>query len=389
MDTPRPDSRARCGYPGALYWALRLARHLMVSAMLAVSTAGMTPAPAGVPEMTGAGVEVFGANTPLGRLSYYAGQGLRVGETGLVLGGFATAQAERLQGGERQAAVEGLNLFAFYDPLPAVHLFTELELGPLAQWEQGADGVRLNPEVEVERLYLDLGASDTLNLRLGKFLTPFGRWNQAPVEPLTWTTSEPLSVEEVFDETATGAMLHGSLFPRGEALSYALYGAFLDPLDADPEAPPAEHSVGARLEWAGLGGWTAGASYFISEAGASETGASETGDTAWNHLGGVDLLWQHARLEVSGEALFGEGSRENGALTGGYLQAVVETAPTLYLVGRYERFDPPQGRTIDLVDLGLAWVPAPYLRLKADYLFADRRDERAAPGLRMSLSILF
>jgi hypothetical protein len=95
-------------------------------------------------------------------------------------------------------------------------------------------------------------------------------------------------------------------------------------------------------------------------------------------------------VEVSGEALFGEGSREDGTLWGLYAQTVVETVRTLYLVGRYERFDPPEGgRAVNLFDLGLAWVPVPYLRFKADYLIADHRDERAGPGLRMSFSILF
>jgi hypothetical protein len=165
--------------------------------------------------------------------------------------------------------------------------------------------------------------------------------------------------------------------------SYSLYGTFLDPIAPERQAPPAGHSAGAHLEWASLSGWTVGGSYFASEA---------HGEGAWNHLGGVDALWQPtARLELSAEALFGEGTREEGALWGLYAQAVIETLPTLYAVGRYERFDPPgEGRAIDLFDVGLAWVPVNYLRLKADYRFADHfDDELATPGFRASLSVLF
>lgn len=188
-------------------------------------------------------------------------------------------------------------------------------------------------------------------------------------------------MEEVFDENATGAMLFGSVFPRGGALSYSLYGTFLDPIDADADDPPAEQIAGARLEWASLADWTLGASYLASDIDAGE----------WNHLGGADLLWQpNERVEVSGEAVFGEGSRANGALWGLYLEGVVETVRTLYAVGRYERFEAPRtGRAVDLFDIGLAWAPRPYLRVKADYLFADHLDELAEPGFRMSLSILF
>jgi hypothetical protein len=39
--------------------------------------------------------------------------------------------------------------------------------------------------------------------------------------------------------------------------------------------------------------------------------------------------------------------------------------------------------------VGFAWVPFYWLRLKADYRFADHLDERSAPGLRASFSILF
>jgi hypothetical protein len=190
-----------------------------------------------------------------------------------------------------------------------------------------------------------------------------------------------LIVEQVFDETATGAMLYGSLFPPGGALSYSLYGTFLDPFNVPPDEHPAKRNAGVHLEWASLKGWTVGASYF----------ASEPQNGKWHHLGGADLLWQpHWRVEVTGEALFGEGSREDGTLWGLYTQAVVETVRTVYLVGRYERFDPPgAGRAINLFDLGLAWTPVFYLRFKADYLIADHRDEIAEPGLYMSFSILF
>jgi hypothetical protein len=119
--------------------------------------------------------------------------------------------------------------------------------------------------------------------------------------------------------------------------------------------------------------------------------ASRREDGEWNHLGGVDALWQLGeRLELSGEALVGEGIHADGGQWGLYAQAVVETVPTLYLVGRYERYDPPaSGRGVDLFDLGLTWVPAYYLRFKIDYRFADHLDDLSAPGLRASFSVLF
>jgi hypothetical protein len=384
-----------------------LTRVLLLWSTLVSPASGAVPGSQTIPDLNLGETELFGAHTPMGRLSYQAGRGLRIGDMGLVLGGFAAAEAELLEGGagdgglaeggsddesgadaageeskdgDRRGALEGLNLFVFFDPAPFAHLFTELEFGPLLELGSGA-GAHSNPELDIDRLYLDFGTSDALSVRFGKFLTPVGRRNQISAEPLTWTTSEPLIVEEVFDESATGGMLFGSVFPRGGALSYSLYGQFLNPIDPDRDRRTAEHSAGTRLEWASLNGWTLGASYF----------ASQVEDRVWNHLGGVDLLWQpSARVEVSAETVFGEGSGEEGSLWGVYVEGAMETVRTLYAVGRYERFEPPgSASAIDLFDLGLAWVPAPYLRLKADYLFGDQADDLAEPGLRVSLSILF
>lgn len=349
---------------------------VLVSAAVGADPVQQPPASVGPVEP-----ETFGASTPLGRFSYLAGRGLRLGKTGLTVGGFTTAEMEYLEDGERRGGIEELNFLISFDPVPFAHLFTELGVGSLAEVERGRRGVHSNPALEVERLYLDLGSRDALRLRFGKFRTPIGRWNLAPREPLLWTTSEPLIVEEVFDETSTGAMLHGSVFPQGGALSYSLYGTFLPPLDAESDENPVRRSAGAHLEWASLKGWTLGASYF----------ASQRRNGEWNHLGGADLLWfPHQRVELSGEVLFGEGSIEDGTTWGLYAQGVVETLPTLYLVGRYERFHPPGGgRDLNLFDLGFTWAPLPYLRFKADYLIADHLNEISSPGLRMSLSLLF
>lgn len=352
--------------------------------VLCVSRVWLASWPASANEaVSGAGEpeEVFGAGTPLGRLSYQAGRGLRVGDTGLVIGGFATSEVERREGGQSSGGIDAVNFLTFIDPTPYLHLFSELEVGQLATLESDRQGVFSNPKLEIKRLYLDFGTSDALNVRFGKFLTPIGRWNVVRIEPLLWTTSDPLIVEEVFDKTATGAMLHGAVFPPGGALSYSLYGSFLGSFNVPLNERPARRNAGTHLEWTSLKGWSIGASYF----------ALEPSRGGWRHLGGADFFWQpHDRVEVSAEALFGEGTRENGALWGLYAQTVVETVRTLYLVGRYERFAPPGGDpAVNLFDLGVAWVPVPYLRLKADYLIADHRDERAEPGLRMSFSILF
>lgn len=296
-----------------------------------------------------------------------AGRGYSIGDTGLTLGGYITAEAEDIEGGDYYSELEG-NLFVLYEPARYFRLFVDLEFEP--------------DQVALERGYLDFTRSDALKLRLGKFLTPIGRWNQAHIEPLTWTTSEPLMIEAVFDDTVSGASLHGSVFPSGGALSYALYASLVDPIEVDAEEGFAEDSAGARLEWASLGGWTAGASYYASK---------PVADTRWHHLGGADLLWQaHRRVEISAEALAGEGSRARGAVYAGYAQAAVETWRSLYAVGRFEALALPGPLpTAQFVTTGLVWAPLPSVRFKADYTFANQAGRFGEPGARFSLSYLF
>lgn len=320
------------------------------------------------------GAPLFAVDGPFGPFDYRLGRGLRLGASGFRLGGYATVDGERLESGDDRSGLD-VNLFVSADPVSFLHLFGELEIGEVFEWERGS-AARAAPKFKAERLYGDATWRDEANLRLGKFLTPFGRWNQVLADPLLWTTSEPLVVERVFPDHVTGAMLFGSVFPGSGSLSYGVYGSFLGHEVSEPD----RDAAGARLEWTPRRGPSIGASYFASAHGGE-----------WNHLGGVDAFWQPLeRLELSAEALAGEGVRADGGQWGLYAQAVIETVPTLYLVGRYEHFDPPGGgAVIDLFDVGVAWVPRYWVRVKADYRIADHQDELSAPGLYGSFSVLF
>ena len=352
--------------------------------LLAFLIATIHPAPIGAVDVPAAptaaepareGPALFDVESPIGRIDYRAGRGLHLGDTHLTIGGYSTVEAERLEDRSSEGTVD-VNFFLSFDPTSFLHVFSELEIGELALWE-GGERPRADPHFKAERLYGDLGWDDRATLRFGKFLTPFGRWNQILADPLLWTTSEPLIVEEVFPDEQTGAMLWGTVFPAGQALTYQLYGSFLDRAISEP----VHDGVGGRLEWTGGHGLSVGASYL----------ASRRPGGNWGHLGGLDAVWQPLeRLELSTEALAGEGAHTGGFEWGLYTQAVVETVPTLYLVGRYERFDPPaSGRGIDLFDVGLTWIPRPYLRFKVDYRIADHLDDLSAPGFRASFSVLF
>ncbi|MFQ5666239.1 MAG: hypothetical protein ACE5I7_07375, partial [Candidatus Binatia bacterium] len=256
---------------------------------------------------------------------------------------------------------------------------------PVALRVQCAQGRRIggggtsDADFVLERLYGDLEASDSVNLRVGKFLTPVGRWNVIHAQPLVWTTSRPLATEVAFDRHTTGATLFGSVYPRGGTLTYSLFGQFVDALEPTREVLPAGRSAGGRLEYSARSGLSVAATYLAS---------SHHGD--WQHLGGLDALWQRGPLELMSEWVFAKGTGELGDAWGGYVQSALEVLPSFYLVDRYEHFDQraPEPE-VNLVVLGAAYKPLPHVILKAEYLIADHPASESPPGFKASLAFLF
>jgi hypothetical protein len=318
--------------------------------------------------------------TAIGDLEYRPGRGLRIGDTGFTIGGFSTVGVSRLEGDQGRFGLDDLDLFVFFDPTPYLHFFSDTSFQHILDLDDTGGGGTAQAEASIERLYADLNLSDRANFRLGKFLTPVGRWNQVPAEPLTWTTSRPLVTMRPFDEHSAGAAFWGSLFPTNASLTYEVYGQFFEPLTSTTSISQADQSVGARLDLSELAGWSIGGSYFAF-----------TRHGEWNQLGGADVFWQHDRWEVSSELLAGHGDPDGQRIFGFYLQGVADLVAGIHGIARYEYYDPGANHAgIDLYDAGVAWRPLPFLILKADYLFANRSSpEFASPGFRASFALLF
>ncbi len=319
-------------------------------------------------------------SAPVAALAYTPGRGLHLGDTGFSLGGYSNLNLERDEGGPARLGLDDLSFFLVWDPTPRFHLFTEQEVEDLFLVDDHGHGGTNEKTFVVERLYGDFAASDNLNVRFGQFLTPVGRWNVIHAQPLVWTTSRPLVTSLAFAKQSNGAMLFGSFFPAVGSLTYTLYGQFLNPIAAESHVPqPADHSVGARLEYGSDRGASVGASYF-----------SFTDTGQWQHLGGLDMAWQHGPLELMGEFAYVGAPSGIGNQWGLYLQSALEVCPHLHLVGRYEHFDQraPQPE-VNLFILGLAYKPVPYVVVKGEYLLADHRADESPPGVKASFAILF
>jgi hypothetical protein len=314
-----------------------------------------------------------------GPLSYRPGRGLRLNPPGLVVGGFTNIKGEYTEEANGEFAVDALNFFVIFDHFTRFRVVADLQLKDIFVADQDQVGTQ-DFAFDARRLFGELTLLDELHVRAGTFLTPVGYWNLILAPPLTWTTEPPLISEEVFfQQTTTGVMLHGSTGAGGGQLGYSLFSQFLKPLEDDPDLEPPDHTAGARLTYDPAPGWSAGASYQAAEL-----------NNDWTHFGALHGIWQPQRGEVSSEVHFLDGEGQEALQWGTYLQGVLQVYGPLYLVGRYEHFNPAEEGPVNLITFGGVWKPFPFMAIKIEYRVADHRlEEERLGGFFSSFSTLF
>ncbi len=319
---------------------------------------------------------------PQSRWEYHLGQGLRIGDSGLTLGGYGSVRYEDLRGHGPQLTVSALSLFLSWETGTRVRFFSELELEDLtiAQKER-AFGAR-NNALELERLYADVYLSDLATFRLGKFLTPIGRWNLIHADPLVWTTSRPLVTFRSFASDTTGGMLYGSFLSLGKDLDYSVYLEVTDDLDPDDREGPFSEAAGVHL---------------ATHLGPTELGFSyahftrETEGHKKENLFGADFLWAHRQVELTGEFAYRVGTGGANANEWGlFVQGIVPLSAHLFAIGRYEFFaarGPFPG--VQLWLAGLAFRPLPPIVVKAEYSVTHDNAAKVPEGFATSVALLF
>jgi hypothetical protein len=315
--------------------------------------------------------------------SYELGQGLRLGESGFTLGGYASAQYQDLNNSNSRAALSHLSMFLWWENGSRLKFFSELDrqdrYSPSSQSQPGETRF-----LAVERMYFDYTFSDSLTLRAGKFLTPIGRWNLLHADPLVWTTSRPLITSNLFPDNATGLMAFGSVPIFGRQAEYTLYASPGSELRADPAQDPFNDAYGVRLNLPVNDNTQFGLSYAIFD----QRAASEER----KQLFGLDVLWSSRGYELSSEVAYrmsSEGAQLDAK--GGFIQGVVPMVDRLYAVGRIEAMRQPDlnSSTSRLWVLGLNYRYSRALSFKVEYVHYMNADNEAPEGVLASVSVLF
>ncbi|MDD2759258.1 MAG: hypothetical protein PHH11_03070 [Methylomonas sp.] len=316
--------------------------------------------------------------------AYRLGSGYAVDETGLRIGGYANAKIDAPRAAPFYFEVTDLSLFITWDNGSRLRFFSELEGGDVLRGgEDEALGLQY-AHFEFERFYLDTLIDNNLTIRLGKFLTPIGRWNVIHAAPLVWTTSRPVATENSFSTHASGLMLHGSVMVANRQLEYSVYGDATDALDPHQSREPLNNGVGAHLR------------YYLDDTlqiGASFANFSLNDDLSANrhHLAGLDFSWSYQKFELSSEIVYRTSDRANVKdIWQGFAQSVMPLfSQHWFAVGRYEFFDQELDKTGQVGVLGLAYRPLPPLVWKLEYRLGTHNELLAPDGLSASFAVLF
>jgi hypothetical protein len=353
-------------------------RAVMAALGLAVAGALLSmPVTAQEPADDGIGLD------PMAR-RYQLGHGLSFGDSGFRLGGYGVAGVRETNGPrDWEAAIEALSGFVWWEGDSDWRFFAEIELEDALIATPGATTTD-EASPRVERLYFDYAWRDAAKLRLGKFLTPVGRWNLIHAAPLVWTSSRPLITESTFPTNATGAMLYGVLSSPLGAVDYSVYASPGEEVFPAPDLETFSEAYGGRLALSPMAGLQLGLSFVDFEL--------ERTSNQRRKLYGLDLLWSWHRFELSAEygyrvTQFKQSPNDE---RGGYVQLVAPLGQRLYGVARYESFeDSTATQDLNLYLLGLNYRYLPALVLKAEYSDATDNAIGFEDGWRASIAVLF
>jgi len=314
---------------------------------------------------------------------YQPGQDWHVPGTNIGVGGYGALSYENQSNGHASVAIDEVSLLLHWENDGRVRLFGELSLESPLVYAPAAGQLTGQSYLALERLYGDFLYNERVSIRIGKFLTPIGRWNVIHADPLVWTTSRPMITERAFPTNTTGAMVFGVLPVFGHMVDYSVYGALGTEWRPNPNLDPFTEAYGAHLSTALSPDSELGLSLVSFEQ------RSSVGER--RKLLGLDYVWSRSRFEYTAEAAYrfsGNGSAfdEKGL----FIQGVMPLSERLYGVVRYEFYDPAgSAADINLCVLGIAYKASPALVLKMELRHGGDRSPIAPDGVQASLAFLF
>lgn len=318
--------------------------------------------------------------------NYQWGRGINLLSDQLNIGGYTTASFEKVNAQKNSVGLRNFSLLISASPSDAVRFFSEIELENWLSTEQISN---FNASLKIERLYIDYLAPDDVTMRVGKWLTPFGRWNVIHAAPLVWTTTRPfITDEQLFPNHSSGAMVSKKFTLNEHNIDVAVYVDDSEHLDLRKDPIEFENAFGSRINMELTEQLQIGFSYLDFKQAEINEGR--------NHLFGADLLWTQNDYELQIEASYRHNPSGQGDEKGFYIQGVAPLGSQVFAVSRYEYlagahqsvFTRLQSSTHAAVT-GLVWRPFVPLAIKAEYRFGSQNQSIAPSGFFTSIAVFF
>ena len=298
---------------------------------------------------------------------------------GFSLGGYGTAKANLHPDGSKEIGIQNTSLFLGWDGDSRWRFFSELEIEKPIYWKSGSDLTVTESRLNLERMYLDYNLSEALNLRMGRFLNPVGRWNLIHADPLVWTTTRPLATTRLFPQSTNGFMAFGSKSINSQAIDYSVYVEALKNEEKNRNLGEAEGTKGIHLALSG--DKSIGLSLL-------EFNEHTPADTNYRMLG-LDFLAKINGWEISSEAFQRYRTNGDNGGSGGYLQAVAPIAGNWFAVARLDAIQIPNTENTSRWLIGATWKRTSSQVFKIEYTGGSKELPDAPKGMITSFSILF
>lgn len=297
-----------------------------------------------------------------------------------------------------------LNFLAIYRIDRQMRIFTEVE------YEHGVSLKRdqMTGKVYVAQSFFEYKVSDALLVRAGKFMSPFGIYNERhDATPTFISTKLPHSIygdhtqstgvnNRTFAKSGTGLQLKGNWLHTNWETGYQLYltnGRGDDPNEKDDNA---NKGTGARLTVAQSSpGFQIGASFYSDRNGVN----GNAKQTSY----GLDAQFDHSDLHVESELVLGriEESDSSGVLTGDtrthlgiYVQSWYSINDVLAPFVRYEVVDHDRSvrdnsHAVTVLGLNFSLNSSAVLKGEVHFYRSEESDEQDYEFFITSIAVAF
>lgn len=308
---------------------------------------------------------------------------------GFHVGGYTSTDLRVPRTEAAQLKLNEISLIVTWDQGSRIKFFSELELEDPLSYDHHQGVNTKQSYLDLERFYFDYNLNDKANIRLGRFLTPTGRWNQLHAAPLVWTASRPLVTTRMFPYAINGAMVFGSLPLHHIDMEYQVYAEALKDQHQDGDEIIYREVRGARVAFnniLGLSGNNAG----LNTLGLNVMSYQKdiVGSPTY-HLYGLDFLLELNRWEFSGEIFERKNASGGDAGSGAYLQSAYSLGQEWYWITRLETLHEVESKNADRWVLGVTKRVKPNQLLKFEFIGGSGEYEEVPRGFVTSFAVMF